>query len=218
MKYGYFLFSLLLIGCAQYPIESRYESEKNVLNMSKVSEGMKMREVKKIMGMPNKVEKRRVGCKKYTIWFYLTERTKSFQTELLDNNLTPFVFQKGILKGIGHFFYNELFDINNARRQKRAEERQKYTDDREEWPPNEHKIISPEEKYPSDEDREDAIEKFLRESIQPKEEVQKPMPEGGMEEMPPQVEEEQPVEDDIKAPSEKPSQEKQKPLENQTQS
>jgi hypothetical protein len=173
MKRGYFLLLLLISGCAQYPLATRDESEKNLMNMTQVTEGMKMREVKKIMGMPYKVEKRKIEGKKYTTWFYLTERTKSYQTKILEENLKPFVFYKGILKGIGYFFYNELFDINNAKMKRDAELRQQYTDDREEWPPNEHKIISPEEKYPSDEDREDAIEKFLKESIQPKEEIER---------------------------------------------
>jgi hypothetical protein len=224
MKLGYFLLLLLISGCAQYPLATRDESEKNLMNMTQVTEGMKMREVKKIMGMPYKVEKRKMEGKKYTTWFYLTKRTKSYQTKILEENLTPFVFYRGILKGIGYFFYNELFDINNARMKRDAELRQEYTDDREEWPPNEHKIISPEEKYPSDEDREDAIEKFLKESIQPKEEIEiereKLLQEDAVKQPYPQVDEEKPIEkqDMKKTPSlEKPSKEKQKPIENQTQ-
>jgi len=116
---------------------------------------MSTKEVEIILNKPFKVERVRMDKREYKIWFYLTKGTYLGQTEFIDENFTPFIFYKNRLKGWGYNFYNYFFNIDNIRER---EERGKYTEDKDEWPPNEHKIITPQES-PVQKSIEEMIEK-----------------------------------------------------------
>nr|NGX32397.1 hypothetical protein [Candidatus Anoxychlamydiales bacterium] len=58
-------------------------------------------------------------------------------------NFTPVVFESGHLIGWGNNFYKYTFDIDDEKQKREEEKRQKYTNDKGEWPKNEHTIIAP---------------------------------------------------------------------------
>lgn len=152
------IFPILNSCVSDFPTSTAVEQ--NIIEMSTVKIGMKKCKVLEIMGNPNRIENKVVCGKKYTILYYMTETPQLGQREIMDKDCIPFVFFNECLIGKGYLFYNTLFDKNRALKRK-DEERQRYTDDRDEWAPDEHKIINVEE--------EDPLEKFLREAVAPPE-------------------------------------------------
>ncbi|NGX49620.1 MAG: hypothetical protein K940chlam5_01219, partial [Candidatus Anoxychlamydiales bacterium] len=65
------------------------------------------------------------------------------QSKLITRNFTPVVFESGHLIGWGNNFYKYTFDIDDEKQKREEEKRQKYTNDKGEWPKNEHTIIAP---------------------------------------------------------------------------
>ena len=160
------LLIIVLGGCAGSPLQTSVEAERHLSNMTDVEIGMSQSDVRSIMGNPYKVEKRTMEGIVYEVWYYITRGALLSQTRLIDSNFTPLVFLSGYLRGWGWNYYNYLFDINNARFRREEEMRQRYTDDRNEWPPNEHKIISP---YMDDDDEqkvEEAIKELQKDQVQ----------------------------------------------------
>jgi hypothetical protein len=93
------------------------------------------------MGGPNKSEQKKYESSIYTVWYYITEPPILGQSRLVSRNYTPLVFQSDKLIGWGKKFYRYTFDIDNERYKQAEESRQAYTDDKEEWPRNEHSLI-----------------------------------------------------------------------------
>lgn len=142
LKWSYF-FLLIFTACANNPMTTGVRAERNIVNISNIQKGMTMDEACKILKRPYKKETRIQENKRYEIWYYITKKAYLSQTSLLDKNFTPIVFSDGVIIGWGWNFYDYLFDVGNTRKKIREEKRQQYTEDREEWPPNEHKIILP---------------------------------------------------------------------------
>lgn len=141
-------FSLfILFSFSKSTIGTGLDADSNLVKIPLIKENMTKGDIRQIIGNPDKIENKMANGKKYLIWSYITKETTLGQRELLDENLTPIVFFNGRVIGKGRKFYNYLFNVNNIQEKVRQEKRQKYTNDRHEWPKNEHVIIpSPTEK------------------------------------------------------------------------
>lgn len=136
-------FAFALTSCYRSFIKTGAISEQNRINMGSLEIGMSQDQVLDIMGHPYKTEERQVDNKIYDVWYYITEPTILGQTQLVTKNFTPVVFESGVLKGWGRNFYKFIFNVNNEKWKRAVEKKQKYTNDKEEWPRNEHLLISP---------------------------------------------------------------------------
>ncbi|NGX34686.1 MAG: hypothetical protein K1060chlam1_01039 [Candidatus Anoxychlamydiales bacterium] len=134
---------LVLNGCFKNPIKTGAISEENRINLSSLAIGMTQQQVLDTMGYPYKTEEKISQNKIYEVWYYITERTLLGQSKLITRNFTPVVFEAGHLIGWGSNFYKYIFNIDDERQKREEEKRQKYTDDKEEWPKNEHTMIAP---------------------------------------------------------------------------
>jgi hypothetical protein len=154
---------IFLYACSGSSVKTAYESEKTQIKMSGIQLGMTKQEVVKILGEPKKTEKKESAdnvC--YEIYYYMTKGKNLSQTELVKDNYTPLIFENGLLTAWGYAKYNYIFDVNNIRHRVKEEKRQAYTDDRDEWPSNEHKIILPPKSKAKTETKEDQqIEKAI---------------------------------------------------------
>ena len=154
------------------------KSDENVQNLANLRIGMTEEDVLTVMGRPYKSESYVIDQKNYDIWFYITEPTILGQSKPSQQNFTPVIFKDNILVGWGNNYYNYLMDIDNSREKYREAERQKYTNDRDEWPRNEHVIIPP----PSAKKTEDNLQEELEETEPAKpvkqEKTEEPKPEG----------------------------------------
>ncbi|OGN61320.1 MAG: hypothetical protein A3F40_00695, partial [Chlamydiae bacterium RIFCSPHIGHO2_12_FULL_27_8] len=145
MKIAVYLFLLtsIFISCSRSVIGYGATAEENEINLSDVKVGMDTPQVRVIMGPPHKSEKYVIDDSNYLVWYYITEPVFLGQTRLISKNYMPLVFKDGYLKGWGWQFYNVEFNVENKKNQKNEALRQKYTNDKEEWPVNEHQYIAP---------------------------------------------------------------------------
>lgn len=159
MRY-YLILALFLItsACAFNPLRRSVEAENKKIEMFNLKRGMDQNDVKMALGCPHKTETINYDNQLYVVWYFITKGPYLYQTRLINENLSPVVFKDGVLVGWGWNFYNYLFDVNNAKQRKKIFEKNKYTDDRDEWAPNEHKIISP---YKKSDQEDKPIEKIL---------------------------------------------------------
>jgi len=132
------LFMSLLSSCSRSPIVTGVHAEENRYRLSWVKVGMTKGNVYDKMGCPQRTEKVEVNGTHYEIWYYLTKRYALGQTRLLPQNTTPLIFKNNKLIGWGREYYNYLLNVDNEREVRKSNERQEYTDDEEEWPPNKH--------------------------------------------------------------------------------
>ncbi|MGD2169618.1 MAG: DUF3192 domain-containing protein [Chlamydiota bacterium] len=152
-------------SCSNSPLITGVKAEENKYNMAFIKVGMSSDKVYSIMGRPYDIEHVAIDDENFEIWFYLTKRAGLGQTRMVPSNFTPLVFQDGYLVGWGNDYYNHLMDIENAKEKRREDLRQRYTDDEDEWPPNENQYLGPEEPLPLQETPEQP------EQIQEEEEV-----------------------------------------------
>jgi len=143
------VFSLLSYSCTT-PISTSTEAEKNRMLISTLSKGMTQDKVYSILGNPDKKRLVNADGKIYEVWFYLTKGLLFGQSEYTRDNFTPFVFRNRVLKGWGYRYYDYLLNIDNAQGKVQQDKRQEYTDDREEWPPDAHQIILPDQDKKAD--------------------------------------------------------------------
>lgn len=149
MRLAYLLtITTLLSGCAKHSLmKSGTEAEYNRYYIAKLRIGMTEDEVWDMMGRPYKIIKRSADGEMHDVWYYVTKGKILGQTKVLARNLTPLVFRDRILKGWGRRYYNYVFDVDNARALYESREKQRYTNDRHEWPPEDHGYVpSPHEK------------------------------------------------------------------------
>ncbi|NGX29053.1 MAG: hypothetical protein K940chlam1_01246 [Candidatus Anoxychlamydiales bacterium] len=139
----YIAISLTLSGCFKTPLKTGAISEQNRISLYSLEIGMSTEQVLDVMGYPYKTEERMYNVELYEIWYYITEPTYLGQSELITRNFTPLVFEAGHLIGWGRNFYKYQFDVEDEKAKRKAEKDQKYTDDKEEWPSNQHTIIEP---------------------------------------------------------------------------
>jgi hypothetical protein len=165
--YYFFIFILLslLSSCSNSPLQIGKEADKNVINMRFLETGMTTKHVIRIMDFPNKIEIKNKDGQEYLIWSYLTKGIFLGQIEFIQDNFTPLVFKEKILQGWGDKFYKHIFNIDDVEKRIEYEKKSKYSDDKKEWPSNEHKII---------ETKQDIqIEKILKEDQKTKIKSQK---------------------------------------------
>jgi outer membrane protein assembly factor BamE (lipoprotein component of BamABCDE complex) len=159
LLFCFFLF--FLTGCAKTSLmQSGSEAEYNQYYIGKLRMGMTEDEVWDMMGRPYKTESRPVKGNMYDVWYYVTKGKILGQTKILSRNLTPLVFKDKILKGWGRRYYKYLLDIDDARERAESREHQKYTNDKDEWPPEEHGYV------PSPYEKDKAEKKQQEESAQ----------------------------------------------------
>lgn len=144
-NFYFFLLILFLTGCSNSPLQIGAMAEKNLIKTRLLKKGMTTKEVLKILDYPNKIKVKEKEGKKYLIWYYLTKGIGMSQTEFIDENFTPLVFKENILIGVGKRFYKNFFDVCATKEKIKYEKKSKYTDDKEEWPSNKHKIIDPQD-------------------------------------------------------------------------
>jgi outer membrane protein assembly factor BamE (lipoprotein component of BamABCDE complex) len=130
-----------LIGCGGSPLATGQLAEKNKIYLMKLKADMTKAEVRRVMGNPYKIEIKTIDNSKYEIWYYVTAGTFLGQYEYLDKNFTPIIFKNEKVLGWGRYYYDYIMDINNARQKTLEEMRQKYTDDPDEWPADDHRMI-----------------------------------------------------------------------------
>lgn len=170
----YIAISLTLTGCFKTPLKTGAISEQNRISLYSLEIGMTTEQVLDVMGYPYKTEERMYNAELYEIWYYITEPTYLGQSELITRNFTPLVFEAGNLIGWGRNFYKYQFDIEDEKGKRKAEKDQKYTDDKEEWPSNQHTIIEPMSSSKKDQPKTDQTKsQDLFKLIVPKDEQEK---------------------------------------------
>ncbi len=107
---GIILF-LFLSACAGSPYQTGVEARQNRGNIFKLNIGQSKDQVLAIMGKPYKTEMYVIGGEPVEFWFYLTEGKGIYDRILRDSNFTPLAFEKGILKGWGHNYYDSTLRI-----------------------------------------------------------------------------------------------------------
>ena len=139
-----FIFSILLVTlCSNSTIKMGAKADENTIKIANMKRGMSERQVLTCMGCPDKTETKIQNDQVYVVWYYLTKGTLLGQRRLGPRNLTPFIFKDGVLIGWGREFYKYHFNVDKERHKRAEQYRQRYTDNKDEWPPNEHKIILP---------------------------------------------------------------------------
>lgn len=130
-------------SCYRSVLQTGVTSEENRIKLANISKGMSQGQVLEVMGYPHKLENKKYKKKRYDIWYYVTQPVILGQSQLVFDNFTPVIFHKCKLIGWGKRFYRYFFDVDNIRDLIKEEKRQAYTDDRDEWPRNEHQFIAP---------------------------------------------------------------------------
>ncbi len=167
-KYIMFFISLAVVfsSCStSTTLVSGSIAEENKINMLNVQKDMTQDEVLCIMGYPDKNEVESFGDENYDVWYYQTTETFFGQSKLIFRNFTPFIFKDGILRGWGKNYYKYTFDVDNEKNKRLEQDRQKYTNDRNEWPSNSHLIISPINAPKADEKEEKLLDEDSKESL-----------------------------------------------------
>jgi outer membrane protein assembly factor BamE (lipoprotein component of BamABCDE complex) len=89
-------------------------AENNISNLSRISIGMSQSQIASIMRKPYRQESFEYGDNDYDVWFYITRMTALGQTRMVPQNLTPLVFQDGVLVGWGFGYYNRFKSSMNS--------------------------------------------------------------------------------------------------------
>jgi outer membrane protein assembly factor BamE (lipoprotein component of BamABCDE complex) len=177
MRKSFFLIILILslVSCSTTLITTGTISDQNRINISSLQVGMTQDQVVGVMGYPYKAEQKSYNGMEYEVWYYITEPSILGQTRLVTRNFTPLVFEEGLLKGWGRNFYKFTFNIDNEKWKREMEQKQKYTNDKEEWPRNEHIMILPMNEEPSSEQQSDKINETILELEKSSETQEKPV-------------------------------------------
>jgi len=103
------LFALLIIGCANGLIAYRTvnKDNTNIMNLEKSKIGMTKTEVLTLMGTADKSEKFERKGVAVEILYYLTSGSYSSYMGWRNIGSTPVVFEAGILKGWGKYYYEQ---------------------------------------------------------------------------------------------------------------
>jgi len=102
-------FVFLIIGCTSGPIAYRMvnEDNTNIRNLEKSKIGMTKTEVLTLMGAEDKSEKFERKGVAVEILYYHTSGSYSPDTGWQNMDSTPVVFEAGILKGWGKYYYEQ---------------------------------------------------------------------------------------------------------------
>ncbi len=83
-------------------------AETNVVNLSRLEPGMNQAQVLKIMRHPYNDQTIVLDNTPYDVWFYVTGPVVLGQSRMMPANLTPLIFNHGILIGWGSGYYTML--------------------------------------------------------------------------------------------------------------
>lgn len=103
------LFAFLIIGCTSGGIAYRMvnKNNTNIKNLEKSEIGMTKTEVLTLMGAADKTEKFERKGVAVEVLYYLTSGSYSQDTGWQNLDSTPVVFEAGILKGWGKYYYEQ---------------------------------------------------------------------------------------------------------------
>jgi len=103
------LFAFLIIGCASGGIAYRMvnKNNTNIKNLEKSEIGMTKTEILTLMGTPDKSEDFERKGVAVEVLYYLTSGSYSPGTGWQHIDSTPVVFEAGILKGWGKYYYEQ---------------------------------------------------------------------------------------------------------------
>jgi hypothetical protein len=106
------LFAFLIIGCTGGLIAYRMvnKDNTNIENLEKSQIGMTKTEVLTLMGTADKSEKFERKGVAVEILYYLTSGSYSRDTGWQNIDSTPVVFETGILKGWGKYYYEQRLE------------------------------------------------------------------------------------------------------------
>jgi Protein of unknown function (DUF3192) len=135
---AFIFFMIFFSSCSRSPIATGVRAEENRYNLSWVEVGMSQNQVLCRAGGPQRIEKKEINGVCYEIWYYLTKRYGLGQTRLLPQNTTPLIFKNKKLIGWGREYYRYLLNIDHEKEKRQDEEMFEYSDDDDEWPPNQH--------------------------------------------------------------------------------
>ncbi len=178
MKNFFLLIAIFLcFGCADIALRNELKSSRNAFHWSELRIGMKRKEVCQIMAArPDKIETHIVDGKKALVWLYLTNAEFTLDApDYLMSNYTPLIFIDGRLEGWGFDQYYEILKIPPNKTKPldyKSEPETRYTNDKEEWPATEHRLVKP----PEDEKKsleKESLEKILKEEEQSQKQPEK---------------------------------------------
>jgi|GEM_PF-5217884 len=130
----FLLISLLMTSCFVKKEADHLEAPVHKARKGTVHLGMNESQVLNLMGEPEKTEViESPDGPTNIVWFYQpSDDGKSY--------MLPLVFRNGTLQGIGPEY---LKTIREEKRRREFYKRNRYTNDKEEWPKNEHSLVNP---------------------------------------------------------------------------
>jgi hypothetical protein len=100
---------LCLAGCmGNDGLGTMTAAQNNVVNLSRLKNGMTETEVLSIMHDPYSRQNIVLGADSYDVLFYVTHPSVLGQISMVKRNLTPLTFKNGTLVGWGFVYYNHL--------------------------------------------------------------------------------------------------------------
>ena len=134
---------LFLLSACSIPMESGKEANQNRYKLMYVQVGMTEDQLLDLMGPPYSEETITAKGESYDIWFYVTKGRDMYQTEMLPRNMTPFIFKEGKLEGYGYHYLKHIRGDQEDQKDHEYHKKNRYTNDSEEWPKNEHGFVPP---------------------------------------------------------------------------
>jgi|GEM_PF-1877612 len=117
------------------------EAAETRIGMKQLRRGMGKEDVLYILGYPYQVEKCCIDGKDFEVWYYVYRKPSLSQRAIVRRNLTPVVFYQNRLTGWGDDYFKHLNDHDNAQDRKAHDDSRKYSDDEDEWPAKDHRIV-----------------------------------------------------------------------------
>lgn len=100
---------LLLAGCvSNQGLSTMSTAQENIWNLSRICLGMNQCQVQQIMHEPYRTNCFSHNGLNYWVWFYITRPAALGQGCLVKMNVTPVVFEEGLLVGWGYDVYDCL--------------------------------------------------------------------------------------------------------------
>lgn len=100
---------LLLAGCvSNQGLSTMSTAQENIWNLSRICLGMNQDQVRRIMHEPYRTKCFTHNGLNYLVWFYVTRPAALGQRCLIKINVTPVVFENGLLIGWGYDVYDCL--------------------------------------------------------------------------------------------------------------
>jgi outer membrane protein assembly factor BamE (lipoprotein component of BamABCDE complex) len=99
---------ILLSACSESPLVTGEKADANRVYLTQIEKGMSMQQVYDLMGDPYTKEVTSLNGNYYDVWYYITDKTELGQERITRHNLTPLIFNDGILQGWGNRFFKAV--------------------------------------------------------------------------------------------------------------